>query len=609
MSAYHTELVRKFDASQDASQDARTEAERARDYYDGRQLTPDQIAALKKRKQPIVIENLIRPKIDYLCGLERQTRTDPKAYPRTAMHEDDANAVTDALRYVTEDQDFAIKRSAVFNQMLIEGFGGVEVIAEQVRNGIDPAIKLIDWDRLFADPHSCRPDFSDATYLGFVTWMDIEEAKRRWPGKEAVLDATFQAGASSIDETYDDKPKWKTWVDTNRKRVRIVTIYDRSRGQWERCVYTLSGELEECAPSPFLDENGQPECALILQSAYVDRDNDRYGIVRDFIPLQDEVNKRRSKALHLFNSRQVRVSPAAALSPDRARLELTRPDGVLVAEQGDVEIIGTGDMAAGQFNLLAEAKQAIQTVGPNATMQGKGGQDQSGRAILALQQGGMTEMAPILDALRHFNVRVYRSIWNRIRQFWTGERWVRVTDDEKNLRFVGINTTQGNLAAVKVREALKAGQIDQQQAMMFAQQIQNDPAMMQPANAIAELDVDIEIDEVADTPTLQMEQFDQLTKLIPAAPQPYIPTMFRLMIEASSLRNKDKLLKIADQMEQPQQPDPMQQQMMQLQMQGAVAEVEKTQSETAKNMATAEATAAKAMTDAMQAGFNSGFAA
>ena len=37
--------------------------------------------------QPIVIENLIQPKIDYLCGLERQTRTDPKALPRTTTHE------------------------------------------------------------------------------------------------------------------------------------------------------------------------------------------------------------------------------------------------------------------------------------------------------------------------------------------------------------------------------------------------------------------------------------------------------------------------------------------------------------------------------------------
>ena len=132
--------------------------------------------------------------------------------------------------------------------------------------------------------------------------------------------------------------------------------------------------------------------------------------------------------------------------------------------------------------------------------------------------------------------------------------------------------------------------------------------LFRSANAIAEIDVDIEIDEVADTPTLQMEQFEQLTKLIPAAPQPYIPVMFRMMVEASNLRNKDKLLKVAEQMEQP-PADPMQEQVAQLQMAGAQAEVEKTQSETAKNMATAQATQAQVMTDAMQAGYGSGIAA
>jgi hypothetical protein len=601
MTQYLTELVRKFDASQDASQDARNEAERARDYYDGRQLTDDQIKALKKRKQPIVIENLIRPKVDYLCGLERQSRTDPKAYPRTAMHDDDANAVTDALRYVTEDQDFPIKRSSVFQHMLVEGFGGVEVFARQTRDGIDPVITLIDWDRLFYDPHSCRADFSDAQYLGYVTWMDDETAKRRWPGREDVIDNAFRAGGASVAETYDDKPKWKSWVDSTRKRVRIVTIYDRSRGDWERCVYTLSGELEDCAPVPFLDEEGKPECALILQSAYVDRDNDRYGLVRDYMTLQDEVNKRRSKFLHLANSRPIRVDPASGLNPEEARAEFNRPDGVLVAGSGEIEDLTSQSMAAGHFNLLAEAKQAIQLVGPNATMQGKAGQDQSGRAILALQQGGMTELAPILDALRHFNVRVYRAVWNRIRQYWTGERWVRVTDDEKNVRFVGLNTTQGSLVAAKLRDALKSGKIDQQQAMMFAQQAQADPAMMEPANAIAQLDVDIAIDEVADTATVQFEQFDQLTKLIPAAPPQYIPTMFRLMIEASSLRNKDKLLKVADEMEQP-QANPLQDQALMLQMAGEQAKVEKTQSETAENYAQIASMQVKDQLSAFQSG-------
>lgn len=601
--SYHTQLVRKFEASEEASQDSRAEAEKARDYYDGRQLTPDQIKALKDRRQPIVIENLIRPKVDYLCGLERQTRTDPKAYPRTLLHDDDANAVTDALRYVSDDQDFPIKRSYVFQEMLVEGFGGVEVGHQQVRDGVDPKITKIDWDRLFFDPHSSRPDFSDANYNGFVTWMDIDEAKRRWPGREAILDATLTKGAASSLDTYEDKPRWKNWSDPSRKRVRIVTIYDRSRGQWERGVFTLSGELEEMSPSPYLDEDGEPECGLIIQSAYVDRDNDRYGIVRDYMTIQDEVNKRRGKFLHMASSRPIRVDPASGLNPDEARKEFNRPDGVLIAGQGEIEDLSNGNMAAGHFNLLAEAKQAIQAVGPNATMQGKSGQDQSGRAILALQQGGMTEMAPILDALRHFNIRVFRSVWNRIRQFWTAERWIRVTDDEKNIRFVGLNTTKGALAGVRIRDALRSGKIDEAQAQQFAMQVQSDPSMMQPANRIAEVDVDIEIDEAQDTPTLQIEQFDQLTKIAPMAPPQYIPAMFEMLIEASNLRNKDKLREIAEQMKAP---DPMQEQMGQMQMAGAQAEIEKTQSETAKNLATAEATQVKSMTDSIQAGLNAG---
>lgn len=603
MSDYHTELVRKFEASDEASQGARAEAEKGRDYYDGRQLTPEQMKALKQRKQPIVIENLIRPKVDYLCGLERQTRTDPRAYPRTAMHDDDANAVTDALRYVTDDQDYPIKRSGVWQHMLIEGFGGVEVGHIEAKGWLDPKVTKLDWDRLFFDPHSSRADFSDADYLGYVTWMDVTEAKRRWPGKESVIDATVGKGTGGVLDTYEDKPRWKNWCDKDRKRVRIVTIYDRSQGQWERCVYTLSGELEECAPSPYLDEDGKPECAIILQSAYVDRDNDRYGIVRDYMTLQDEVNKRRSKFLHLANSRPVRISPESGLNAEDARREFNRPDGVLIAGAGEVEDMSSGNMAAGHFNLLAEAKDAIKQVGPNATMQGKAGQDQSGRAILALQQGGMTEMAPLLDNLRHFNIRVYRAIWNRIRQFWTGERWVRVTDDEKNVRFVGLNTTQGSLAAGKVRDALKAGKIDEEQARQFAMQIQSDPSMMQPANQIAEVDVDIEIDEAADAPTLQIEQFEQLAKLAPMAPPQYMPTMFEMLVEASNLRNKDKLREIAQKMSAPQQPDPAQEAMQQLQLAGAQAGVEKTQSETAKNMATAEATQASIAMDAMQAGY------
>jgi hypothetical protein len=587
--------VQQFESYEQASSNARAESEQARDYFDGKQFTAEQMAVLKKRKQPITPENLIKPKIEGLCGLERQGRTDPKAYPRSQSKEADANAATDALRYVSDDQDIGIKKSRVFENMLIEGFGGVEVSVGRVKGQIDPKIIHICWDRLYADPHSAAHDYSDASFNGYVTWMDVDTAKRKWPDAKDIIDATMSRGASSSFDSYDDKPKWAYWSDPKRKRVRINTHYHMVDGVWHRCVFTLAGELEESKPSVFIDEDGNPENPLIMESAYIDRDNDRYGIVRDMIPLQDEVNKRRSKFLHMVSTSKVRVSPGVAMDAETIRREWARPDGVFVGEQGEVEELGNLNREAGQFQLLADTRQTLKgNIGPNATMQGKTESNQSGRALLALQQAGMTEMTPLLDNLRHFNLRLFRQIWNRIRQFWTAERWIRVTDDENNIRFVGLNVTQGHVAMQKLGDAVKEGKLPIEQARQYEQQIVMDPAMQQPANHVAELDVDVEIDEVNETPSLQAEQFEQLVQFIPMFGQPPPPEIVELVIAASSFRDKQRLMDIVEKMkEAAQQPNPMQE----IQVKGAQAEVAGKEADVGVKQATAALTAAKAQNE------------
>ena len=87
----------------------------------------------QRRGQPPVIDNRIKTKIDYLVGLEKQQRVKPKAFPRTPRHEDDADAATEALRYVAESEDYEAKRSAVWRNMLVEGVGGFRVYAEPSR--------------------------------------------------------------------------------------------------------------------------------------------------------------------------------------------------------------------------------------------------------------------------------------------------------------------------------------------------------------------------------------------------------------------------------------------------------------------------------------------
>jgi hypothetical protein len=590
-----------FEDAERATWEERQLNERDRDYYDGKQLTLEERNALKKRGQPPVVFNRIRRKVNFMMGTERQQRRDPRAFPRTPTDEPVAQSASDALRFVCDSEDWDRHRSLFAENLFIEGTGATMVGIKEDKQGLTPTLINIPWDRFFYDPHSRDPHFGDATYLGLVTWYDIDKARAMYPEAEEVLTATLSRSRHS--ETYDDRPKWRIWSDYERQRVRICEVFFEEGGVWQTAIFTEAGNITEAQPSPYLDENGEPECPIRAASLYVDRDNNRYGDIRDSIDPQDEVNKRRSKGLHLINSRQVRVGPDATQGPDVIRKELARPDGVITS--GDVEILNTNDMAAQNLQMLQEAKNEIDLMGANAALQGKNEADMSGRAILAQQQGGMVEIGLHMDRIRQHTIEVYEALWSRIRQTWKGERWVRVTDDERSVRFVGINqpVTAADMMMEQISQDPQAQQriqkdpMAQQRLQEFLQSPQAQ-SVVEVRNVPSEIDVDIVIDEGMDTPTVQAEQFDTLSKILPGLIN-LPPVYAQMLVQASSLRDKDKILET---LEAQQQQDPMAEQMKQIAMAKEVAEVEKTQSEAAENAANAVRNQAEAFKTGVEAG-------
>lgn len=554
--------VRYFESAEQATSDSREEAEKARDYYDGKQWTDAEVAALKKRKQPVITVNRIKPKINSLKGIEAQRRTLPKAYPRTQKHEDDANAASDALRFVIEDQNFDVTRSKGFENLCIEGVAGVDIPVRHVNGEYKIHIDYVMWDRLFYDPHSRMPNFSDAKYLGQVIWMDFEDAIAQFPEGEQALSDTL-SGESSVYETYGDAPRIR-WADPKRKRVRIVEMWHKDGETWQHCIFTKGGILESMQ-SPYADEENYSIHGMVLGSAFIDRDGNRYGVVKDWIPIQDEINKRRSKAQHLLSVRQVITEKGAVEDINKARQELAKPDGVIeVVPNMKFEIAPTGDMAAAQFNLLQEAKNEIDAVGVNAALSGTDERQMSGRAQAMRQESGLNELGPLFDAVKQWQLDIYRAVWFRIRQFWTEEKWIRVTDDEKNVRFVGLNkpVTLGEQLLEEVQAQGREVTPEMQT------QAQMDPMMQQVVsikNPVAELDVDITLDEVPASASLQTEQFQMITELAKSGMQ-FPP---KVIIKASQLRNKEELLKEMGADGPPPQVMQMQQQMQQMSQQMA----------------------------------------
>jgi len=547
--------------SDDATQETRKLAEKSRNYYDSEQWAAAEKTVLASQKQAPTVRNRIKPKMDGLMGMERSNKTTAKAYPRTPKHEQAASAATEAVRFVLDDNFYHQKRSAAWENLLIEGSGAIEVIAEPKGDKVKIKINHIMWDRMIYDPHSRRKDFSDARYLGQVIWMDFDEAVALYPESKDILEDMINGS-----QTYDDKPRW---MDDTRKRVKIVEIYYRSKGNVYFTCFTRGGYIKSPSISPYKNEEGETEWPYEFASLFVTPEGDRYGACRQLLDIQDEINKRGSKALHLMSVRQIRLERGAVDDVNKTRQELAKPDGVVETTPGmEFEVLKTGDMAAGQFNLLTEAKQEIDAISYSAAAAGKDVRLMSGIALQQRQATSQTELAPMFDVLKHLDIRVYRKVWNRIKQYWKDEMWIRVTDDPSDLKWVGLNkpVTQGEMILQQAQEQGAPPEALQQLQM----QISQDPMMQQVVsmeNDIANLDVDIVMADAPDAVTQQIEDFQVLGEMVKSG----FPMPPKAVIEASPLSNKDRILKMMDEQQQ-QLPPEVEQQMQQ--MQDAVKQLE-----------------------------------
>lgn len=577
--------VRCFEDSEEATDTARQVSERCRDYYDGKQLTAAELAILAKRGQPDIIINRIQSKVNYLLGYEAALRTDPRGRPRTPEDEEASEACTDALNYVRDTSDQKQAFSQCWENMLIEGAGGSEVVPVLKQGDADITIKKIHWDRAFWDPHSREHDFSDARYLGQVIWMDEDDALAMWPNAGEAIAKTI---SDESKLTYSDRPRWRQWatVGYHRKRVRIVQMYyktrtlDGSEECWHWCIFTKGGEIEG-GKVPYRDDDGNSLCPLVLESAFIDRENNRYGFVKALLGPQDEINKRRSKLLHESTVRQFIYADGAVDDVDLTKQELAKPDGA-VKVNGELrfEMVDRSKEIASHAALQTEAKQEIELMGPNAAMLGEAGGAPSGRAILANQSGGQIELALLVDRHNHYKARIHRLNWAMIKLYWTEEKWVRVTDDEDNVRFTGFNRPL-TLAEVLLQEAEKQG-IDPEEAKAKLREAAQDPmlaAQLQEVVKIdrvpAEMGMDIILDQIPDSANIQQEQFQVLGDLAKSG----VPLPPKLLIKASSLRNKKELLEELEKAEEAAQNDPLQQAAIQAQIKTAMEELNKLRAE------------------------------
>jgi hypothetical protein len=281
-----------------------------------------------------------------------------------------------------------------------------------------------------------------------------------------------------------------------------------------------------------------------------------------------------------LNTAQIVARKGAVDNIEKARKEAARPDGYIeVNDMGDGPVSNTfqfntrTDLAQSHYLFWQESKNSIDLKGPNATQMGnkaQGASSASGKAIIASQQGGMVALGDLLDNLRHLDLRVFRAIYYLIRQYWTAPRWVRVTDDDRNIKWVAMNMSRDQL-------------------MQMSQG--NPQAMQQIAGAVAnvaELDCDIIIEPGPEGPAQVNEQFEALVQLKQMDANGEIP----LQSIIRAFPNPQVKQRVIKDMQEQSQPSPEKQAAMKLEMAGAEAKVKQTEADANLKTAQAQATLA-----------------
>lgn len=142
----------------------------------GKQWSKDDSDSLASRKIKCVTDNRIQPNIFLLTGLERQNRTDFKAFPEGEEDTIKAEIASALFKNSIKASDFSYKSSEQFKDGITCGESHLELFLDNTYNLLNgkPNWKKVDGDCIFPEPGFREYDFSDARYVYKLT-KDLSE--------------------------------------------------------------------------------------------------------------------------------------------------------------------------------------------------------------------------------------------------------------------------------------------------------------------------------------------------------------------------------------------------------------------------------------------------
>lgn len=489
----HRRLLSYYRQELDRQSENRFQMAIDEDYYDNIQWSEDEARQLKERGQAPIVYNVTAQTINWVIGSEKRGRTDFKILPREKEDTKPAEIKTKLLKYLSDVNRLPFSRSRAFEDAIKVGIGWLEDGAQDEDDGEPVYSRYESWRNILHDSASTELDFSDGRYIFRSKWVDVDVAKALFPGREAQIDdAVVDASLyGSFDMVDGDVPMdYMEFDRSNYSVARTLVSHKRRRVRLIECEYRVPEKVQRLKGGIYkgeiYDENDPRHVEALLSGASAlaskvmmrvrlahmtvkdllwegpspyrhnrfrftpiwcyrrGRDNLPYGMIRSIRDIQDDINKRASKALHILSSNKVIMDEGAlpeGTTLDEFAEEIARPDAIIIKRAGKELVINAErDLAAPHLDLMSRGIQMIQQVGGvTDELLGRTTNAVSGVAVQKRQEQGSLATNKPFDNLR-LAVQMQGELQlSLLEQFVTSEKTFRITNERGTPEFIRIN--------------------------------------------------------------------------------------------------------------------------------------------------------------------------
>lgn len=442
----------------------RRDGVKAMEYFDGNQFDYELKQKYLERGLPLLYENCIRRWISTVVGQQANAQTDGRITVEDNRYEQFADAMSARLKEA-ERMSLADKAClTAFDSAVKVGCGWVEVGDPNDPFEYRHRAESISWREMWWDQTDRNPNLMNAEWFRRVKFYRRTDVVEAFP---EFAELVTYAGTDSDpltwaeQERYErqelyqrDPSQWSTWgtydrdqlcVNEIRYRVWVrgyvfdgpggVEVFDEANQQHMAAYqqglitprasrYRRARQSFWVGPHRLLDRwlnvpNG--EIGWVPFFCHIEeRTGTPYGLIRDMIPLQDEINTRKAKAAWAIDAHTIIADHDAVKNWDDARTQVNRRNGIILLD-GDnkgarFEIDRHPGTTQENIELYESAKATIGYIhGLDAPFAGSpSNPGQSGIAQQTLIQQSIAALGIPLDNYRQSRKRVLNLLVDRL---------------------------------------------------------------------------------------------------------------------------------------------------------------------------------------------------